>query len=89
MELTETWFSNEYYSTHEFINRVPDNVKTPGKCVLYNELLYEEDNIHDVLVLPEHVFGVQQGQPVAVGVSVVVACPSPMALNEGNLPELF
>lgn len=42
-----------------------------------------------MLVVPEHVFGVQGGQPVAVGVSVVVASPSPMALNEGNLPELF
>lgn len=44
---------------------------------------------HRLMDPPEHVGRVECSQPVAVGVSIVVAGSSAMALNEGNLPEVF
>lgn len=39
--------------------------------------------------LPEHVVVVEGGQPVAVGIGVIVACPPPVTLDEGDLAEKF
>lgn len=38
---------------------------------------------------PEHVGRVECSQPVAVGVGIIVAGSSAMALDEGNLPEVL
>lgn len=40
-------------------------------------------------LLPEHLRLLYGGQPEAVGVSVVVARPPAVALNEGSAAELF
>ena len=41
------------------------------------------------MVLPEHSAAVEGGQPVAVGIRVVVAGSSAMTFYEGNLAESF
>lgn len=39
--------------------------------------------------VPEHAVGVQGGQPVAIGIRVVVARPPAVTLDEGHLAEAF
>lgn len=40
-------------------------------------------------VVPEHLSLFYGGQPEAVGVSIVIACPSAMAFNERSTAELL
>lgn len=50
--------------------------------------MHQTDLLTHVSV-PEHLIGFYSGQPEAVGVSIVVARPSAMALYEGSAAELL